>query len=484
VRDRDPLAGEGLVAVDEIMAARSMAPVVLALALGGIAAPVHAGVAFFGRTTDTIEVSGQTVFGTAATYEAMLLFPSVLHGGGNVFNEWQNFAEDKYFAVTPGPTGAVYGYDHAISPGVLTGVGMITLDVWHHVAYVYDGAQERVYLDGTLLQSQAAGGDVADSGGSIAHVGAIFRDNVLRPSFVGLIDVLRLSDVARYAGASFTPPIPDLLSDANTVLLYTFDEAPDSQVVADGSPLGRVGAPGVGFGNATPPSFCGDDSTDGDGDFIPDACDQVATTTTTMETTTTIESTSTTSMTSPSTTTTLPGSTTTSTVVTTSSTIPTTTTTGTATSSTTTSTLPADPCGATPTGPTFVSIACRVEALAVRVGAAGELSPVRAKLLDQLETARTKLEQAETACRGGSKRRTRSAMRPAIGKLAQVRRTLGSRRARSAPQALRDELRAVADAIRGDMRTLQRASTCPVAAVQRAGSMTEARPNAPGSPRG
>jgi len=80
---------------------------------------------------------------------------------------------------------------------VLTGAADVSLDQWHHLAYVCDGGEERLYLDGTLLQARAASGDVADADFSTSHVGAIFRDGGIRGSFVGLIDVLRLSDVAR-----------------------------------------------------------------------------------------------------------------------------------------------------------------------------------------------------------------------------------------------------------------------------------------------
>src|SRR5262245_36704122 len=182
------------------------------------ASVARAGVDFFDDLTDTIEASGQTVFGTAATYEAILLFPSAHNGSGNlIFNEWTNFFEDKQLAVVPGPTGEMQGYNHPITGGVvITAAAAIAFDQWHHVAYVYDGSEERLYLDGTLLTSRPASGDIGDSGG-LGHVGAIFRDGILMNGFVGLIDVLRLSDVARYAGSSFTPPSPNMTSDANTV---------------------------------------------------------------------------------------------------------------------------------------------------------------------------------------------------------------------------------------------------------------------------
>src|SRR5262245_48181589 len=280
------------------MRALSLTSIVTALVV--VASTSQAGVAFFDDLTDTIQVSGQTVFGTAATYEAIMLWPSAHGGGGStVFNEWQNFVEDKYLAVVPGPSGALYGYNHPINGGVvITGPAAVSFDQWHHVAFVYDGSEERLYLDGTLVQSRPATGNVS-AGDGLGYVGAIFRDGAAREGFIGLIDVLRLSDVARYTGSSFTPPSPDMTSDANTVLLYTFDDAPGSTTVADASSLTRTGTLGAGFGGATSPLLCGDDPVDADGDFIPDSCDPdppvttsstttIATTTTNATTTTTI----------------------------------------------------------------------------------------------------------------------------------------------------------------------------------------------------
>jgi hypothetical protein len=87
-----------------------------------------AGVAFFARQTDTIQVSGQTIFGTASTYEARILFPSALFSGGAVFNEWQGFAEDKYLAVVPGQAGSIQGFNYALSGSVFVASADIALD--------------------------------------------------------------------------------------------------------------------------------------------------------------------------------------------------------------------------------------------------------------------------------------------------------------------------------------------------------------------
>lgn len=215
-------------------------------------APPRPSVAYFDSTTDTIQASGQTVIGTASTYEAVVLFPSDGGARGNLFNEHAAFQEDKLLEA--GPSG-IGGFNFGAGSRVLS-TNSVTLsqDVWHHVAYVYDGSQERLYLDGEREVSRPAGGDVADSDG-LGHIGAIFRDGSVRSSFVGYMDSIRISNTARYSGDSFTAPTGDLASDANTLLLYNFAEEAGSTTVADGSPNGRTGTLGAGFSGATSPEL-------------------------------------------------------------------------------------------------------------------------------------------------------------------------------------------------------------------------------------
>ena len=240
------------------------------------AAPARAGYIYFGDINNYIEASGQTVIATASTYEAVVLFKST-DGSGMVMEEIEPFGEDKFFEVAP--ASGVYGFNYPVNnPDVLFGpVANITLDTWHHVAYVYDGAEERLYFDGMLVGSRAGSGDVSDASG-LAYIGASLVHHYT--TFTGLLDSVRLSDVARYAGASFTPPTGDLTSDANTLLLYNFDDPAGSSTVTDSSPLGRTGTFGSLTGGPLPVP-CGADTTDTDGDLIPDACDPDTPTTTT-----------------------------------------------------------------------------------------------------------------------------------------------------------------------------------------------------------
>jgi parallel beta-helix repeat protein len=187
-------------------------------------------------------------------------------------------------------------------------------------------------------------------------------------------------------------------------------------------------------------------------------CTAAPPTTTTTTTTATTTTATTTTVTTTTTTTTATTTTVTTTTATTSTTSTTRTTTTTATTSTT---QPADACAGAAVAPTFVSIDCRLLALIAQVQGASALGTLQPKLLDQLEKAKMHKEQAETLCRQANKRRTRNALRPAINKMTQFVRTLGSRRVRTIPQDLVGTLRTAATSIRTDMQTLEHDLRCP-----------------------
>lgn len=212
--------------------------------------PAIAGYALFGTTTDTISVAGNSVIGSAATIEARV---NVVIGSGFIFNEWTNGLEDKSLGIN---SRLMVGFLYHVGgyAGLETSTTM-SLDTWHHIAYVYDGSEERLYLDGIKVGSRPASGDVSDSSSGVTAVGAIFRDNHIVSSFQGLLDTVRFSTVARYTGNSFTAPTGDLTSDSYTNLLYNFNEPQNSTMVYDLSGNGRNGYFGIGFSGATSPTL-------------------------------------------------------------------------------------------------------------------------------------------------------------------------------------------------------------------------------------
>lgn len=210
--------------------------------------------AYFNDPTDTIEIDGQTEIGDASTYELVFLWAGDGDPSGMFFDEWKNGAEDKQLQLAQ--LGAGSHVVHALNWPATRFVSAemtVTPNTWHHVAFVYDGVKERLYIDGFLQYSDTrSSGPVANSDGK-GHIGATPRLPEFATSFYGYLESFRLSDVARYTGDAFTPPTGDLTSDANTLLLYNFEEPVGSTTVADSGPLGRTGTLGTGFSGATSP---------------------------------------------------------------------------------------------------------------------------------------------------------------------------------------------------------------------------------------
>lgn len=204
----------------------------------------------FSRDTDTVSISGRTVQSTDCTFEARVR-PTSLTQTGNIWWETQGAACDKRLNIAPT---AVIGYAWPASPSVFTAYGAFAVGAWHHVAYVKQGATESLYLDGNLIGTRACGMNIGNGSNPFMWLG---YDGEIGPSFIGDVDTLRISHVARYSGASFAPPTGDLTSDSNTDLLYNFDEPIGSTTITDLSGNGHTGTLGVNRLGGTSPVFAG-----------------------------------------------------------------------------------------------------------------------------------------------------------------------------------------------------------------------------------
>ncbi len=220
----------------------------------------HAQFARFDQTTDTIALAGNTALGTTATYEAVVLLSSPWDEG-TIFFEQVAGTEHKQLTLA---TGAVRGF--GFSPGVnLTSFAppaTVSTNVFHHIAFVRDGTEERVYLDGVRTGTRVvAAGSIGNAaqGAHPAAIGGSAFDNAQNsavPAMLGLMDSVRISNVARYSGASFTPPTGDMTSDANTLLLFNFNPAEvTGNTIADLSGNGHTGTFASGFVGATTPTI-------------------------------------------------------------------------------------------------------------------------------------------------------------------------------------------------------------------------------------
>jgi hypothetical protein len=213
--------------------------------------------AFFDRDTDTIAVSGNTVLGTTATFEVIF---ALTGSGGSFYFEQVDGREHKQLAAS---SNSVMGFAFTLGSNETSFSLSTTVppNVFHHLAFVRDGTEERLYLNGVLLGSRTVpNADIDDANPAMfpRAVGASAFDtvSVFVPSFVGLLDTIRISSAALYSGNSFTPPTGDLTADATTQLLFNFNPSEVSgNTIMDLSGQGNIGTFGTGFSGATSPTI-------------------------------------------------------------------------------------------------------------------------------------------------------------------------------------------------------------------------------------
>jgi hypothetical protein len=114
----------------------------------------------------------------------------------------------------------------------------VTLGQWSHVAAQYDGATITVYVNGQSGGSAACAGGIGTATQSLRIGDRSVDAESKRVGFDGVLDEVRISDVIRYA-STFTPTTT-ATSDANTLLLYRFNEQAGT-TTSDASSYSRTG---------------------------------------------------------------------------------------------------------------------------------------------------------------------------------------------------------------------------------------------------
>ena len=93
----------------------------------------------------------------------------------------------------------------------------IILNEWHHVAYVRDGNDHKIYADGILRASETRSGTMVDSTGA-QHIGN-FGAGYSSGSNTIFSDVRLVKGTAVYSGNTYTVPTASLTAITNTQLL-------------------------------------------------------------------------------------------------------------------------------------------------------------------------------------------------------------------------------------------------------------------------
>ncbi len=197
--------------------------------------------AHFGATTDSIRILGNTTSATTAFTREMRIRVAPGSELGHVLSEQRDAVEAKITRI-----GALEFKQDDIRGYTCGSVTMSPLDAtfaggWHHVAHVRDGSTARLFIDGVLMQEQTGLATcTADSSDSAMAIGRFVYGTpccfgLPLPSFLGDLDWIRVSDVARYS-TNFTPPMESTITaDTSTELLLKFNEPAGTATLIDES---------------------------------------------------------------------------------------------------------------------------------------------------------------------------------------------------------------------------------------------------------
>lgn len=105
------------------------------------------------------------------------------------------------------------------------GVEPIEAARWSHVAGVFDGAELRLYVNGSRVASREASGQRKRNQLPFFIGADPDRDGAPSRGFSGRIDDVRLSSIARYSEDTFVPPAGESGVDDHTVAFFDCDRA-------------------------------------------------------------------------------------------------------------------------------------------------------------------------------------------------------------------------------------------------------------------
>jgi hypothetical protein len=100
--------------------------------------------------------------------------------------------------------------------GTITSTTALSADTWYHIAYVRDGNDFELFIDGTSEATDTDSTSMYDSDTGL-YIGMTYDGGISQP-LNGYLDEIRYSDSARYT-SNFTPATTEFTADSNTMLL-------------------------------------------------------------------------------------------------------------------------------------------------------------------------------------------------------------------------------------------------------------------------
>jgi len=204
----------------------------------------------FTQQTDTIALTGGSLngacpLGNQFTIEVVIR-PTTT--SGLIWQQWTDTYMNELLTLDAGNF-KVLGTGSFQPNWWFTGAG-VTINGWNHLAWCYDGTDIYLYQNGVLTLTSAAPNGFDPI---VAATNVCIGENFVEDgTFSGDLAAMRISNVVRYTGSTYTPPTGPFTLDSSTLLLInpsSFSSAPTS-FSAPGT-QGITATLGAGFSAAT-----------------------------------------------------------------------------------------------------------------------------------------------------------------------------------------------------------------------------------------
>jgi hypothetical protein len=219
----------------------------------------HLTALLFSLPTDTLKLTGGTLngavnLGTSFTVEAYVR-PTA--NGGFIWQQWTDSDMNEVLDLSDGKIRATATGSGQPQSTFLSET--LPLNVWSHVAWVYDGTNVRLYQNGVLVLTQAKSSNfapvVSAQAAALGKNGSVPFTNS-DASFSGYLAWFKVSNTARYTGATYVQPTSPGTADGSTLLLIDADSFNTvGGTYALPGTQGITGEFGVGNGSSTFPQL-------------------------------------------------------------------------------------------------------------------------------------------------------------------------------------------------------------------------------------
>ncbi|MEI6462546.1 MAG: LamG-like jellyroll fold domain-containing protein, partial [bacterium] len=153
------------------------------------------------------------------TVEAWV-YPKEFVSGASIYNRRNISNVGGVTMEFSSPTGNVSCYFYISGAWRWATVTGTIKNAWNHIACSYDGTTIRGFLNGQMATPVSYSGTINSPSSPSVIIG---KNGPGAYYFNGMMDELRVSNISRYSN-TFTPQTPPFIRDANTTLLYHFDE--------------------------------------------------------------------------------------------------------------------------------------------------------------------------------------------------------------------------------------------------------------------